>query len=56
MSNAKSISKGPLVFADRPKKTTTMMSNIPKIALATISGSGRFVQFICFFFRLAFKS
>src|SRR5437016_4473207 len=49
MNNAKSISIGPLVFADKPKTTTTMMSNIPKIALTSISGRGCFVQFILFF-------
>jgi hypothetical protein len=37
------------VVADNPKTTTTMMSNIPKIALTTISGRGCFVQFILFF-------
>ena len=50
MNNAKSISIGPLVVADKPKTTTTMMSNIPKIALTTISGRGCFVQFIRLFF------
>ena len=49
MNNAKSISIGPLVVADKPKTTTTMMSNIPKMALTTISGRGCFVQFIRFF-------
>jgi len=49
MNNAKSISTGPLVVPDKPKTTTTMMSNIPKMAHATISGSGCFVQFIRFF-------
>ena len=49
MNNAKSISIGPLVVADKPKTTTTMMSNIPKIALTTISGRGCFVQFILYF-------
>ena len=49
MNNAKSISIGPLVVADKPKTTTTMMSDIPKIALTTISGLGCFVQFILFF-------
>jgi hypothetical protein len=50
MNNAKSISIGPLVVADRPKTKTTMMSNIPKMAHATISGRGCFVQFIRLFF------
>jgi len=49
MNNAKSISIGPLVVAVKPKTTTTMMSNIPKIALTTISGRGCFVQFILYF-------
>ncbi len=49
MNNAKSISTGPLVVPDKPKTTTTMMSNIPKMAHVTISGSGCFVQFIRFF-------
>ena len=48
MNNAKSISIGPLEVADKPKTTTTMMSNIPKMAHATISGRGCFVQFILF--------
>lgn len=49
MNKAKSISTGPLVFAVKPKLTTTMMSNMPKMALITMSGRGCFVQFIRFF-------
>src|SRR5205807_47796 len=49
MNSAKSISIGPLVVADNPKTTTTMMSNTPKMAHATISGRGCFVQFMLFF-------
>jgi hypothetical protein len=49
MNNAKRISIGPLVRADKPKKAMTMMSSAPKMAHATISGSGRFVQFMRFF-------
>ena len=49
MNKARSISTGPLVVADKPKATTTMMSNMPKMALITMSGRGCFVQFIRFF-------
>jgi hypothetical protein len=49
MNNAKRISIGPLVYADKPKKAMTMMSSAPKMAHATTSGSGRFVQFMRFF-------
>jgi len=52
MNNAKSISIGPLVVADKPKKIRTPTSNIPKIALITTSGRGCFVQFILFFIPL----
>ncbi|HBE26458.1 MAG TPA: hypothetical protein DDW33_12310 [Ktedonobacter sp.] len=41
MSNAKSISIGPLVVADAPKKMMRLMSSIPKTTLTTKSGSGR---------------
>src|SRR5712691_10041610 len=50
MSNAKSISIGPLVVADTPKMITTLSSSTPNKALTNKSGSGRFVyQRICFF-------
>lgn len=50
MSNAKSISIGPLVVADAPKKMMRLMSSIPKTTLTIKSGSGRGVfQFMRLF-------
>ena len=54
MSNAKSISIGPLVVADAPKKIMRLMSSIPKTTLTIKSGSGRGVFQFMRLFNLSF--
>jgi hypothetical protein len=51
MSNAKSISIGPLVVADIPKKIKIPMSSAPKMALAIKNGIGLLLYL---FMRLIF--
>jgi hypothetical protein len=54
MSNAKSISIGPLVTGDAPKKIRILMSSIAKMALVIKSGSGRSMYLFMRLFMLSF--
>ncbi|TMD69990.1 MAG: hypothetical protein E6I91_00780 [Chloroflexi bacterium] len=54
MSNAKSISIGPLVTGDAPKKMKILMSSIAKMALVIKSGSGRSMYLFMRLFTLSF--